>query len=528
MPSNKVLLIIIAAIALICYLTVKIFGMPLWMPAVALIALILLFTAYMDYFIEKTGKEKFKDIIYVRFKVLFKIMYFFQIIDIKIINRINELEEKNKVKTTLKNGKRVITLEDLSKIWMEDANGRTLSTAEETEPEIQAPVKTSNVKTEIADERPLAEATGEEIRINNPVLAEFIKNERILQVSKSNKNMSKVILAVIKIFDEYGDEPSVVDIAGDHDRADKTNNQFDALRNVSILQHSIDVFDCMVNKHKGSNIVKPKAFIASFCHDLGKISAYRSGSYVTGKHPDASYQALIKLDGFSELKEDVRTDLIDAVRLHHMSPNNPFAIELQEADRKARSIELDRYVMQGNTAVEAIAPITPKPQESTAYTREEIILDWLNIDQFLKRIGEKINVVTGKRWEAFSMSDGSVYVQLGLIESTLKRMAAESFEANAELLEDRLKRQKVYNWLIDKELRNRGLLNERLVAKGFIGNKFNVSINDVSQNKSFFYVVFTAKAFGDIEEMEKKRRATEKICDINKVEIVEKNKEEVA
>lgn len=523
MPSNKVLLIIIAATALICYLTVKIFGAPLWMLIVTLIAIILLFTAYVDYFIEKTGKEKFKDIIYVRFKALFKILYFFQVIDIKIIDRINELEEKNKVKTTLKNGKRVITLEDLSKIWMEDAK---------TEPEIQVPVKTSNVKTEDEGERPQTSAASEEIQggeiqINSPVLAEFIKKENILQISKSNKNMRKVILAVIKIFDEYGGEPSVVDISGDHDRADKTKNQFDALRNVSILQHSIDVFDCMVNKHKGSNIVKPKAFIASFCHDLGKISAYRSGSYVTGKHPDASYQALIKLDGFSELKEDVRADLIDAVRLHHMSPNNLFAIELQEADRKARSAELDRYVMQGNTAVEAIAPIT-SIKESTPYTREEIILEWLNIDQFLKRIGEKVNVVSGKRWEAFSMSDGSVYVQLGLIESTLKRMAAESLESDTELLEDRQKRQKVYNWLIDKELRNRGLLNERLVAKGFIGNKFNVSIKGVPQDKSFFYTVFTAKAFGDIEEMEKKRRATEKICDIDKVEIAEKNKEEAA
>lgn len=533
MPFNKIVLIAIGSACLSGFIAVKYFNIPVWVIIIACVGLSALAAAYIDYYRDKVGADKFKDIIYLEFAYIFRTLYFFQLIGKPAINRINELKSKDKLKNAPKeNGKRIIRLEDIKDLWMKkDGNPldvRESSQVEQIEQTEQVEIQTRVPETASAQDinanivNPPEQVHAGGLIINNPVLRDFITKENILKLSKTNLNMLKVVMGVIEIFDKYGDEPSVVDLSSDPDYI-RPKNQYDALRSVNLLEHSIDVYTEMTNSHK-SNIVKPKMFIAAFFHDVGKMTEFRSGKYVTGKHPDSSYQVLITMDGFTGLKDEVKEDLIQAVRLHHMSPNNEFAKELQEADRKARQKELDRFVQQGGQVVEAVQATPSAP--ARVYSKEKIVLEWLDIDMFLSEIKKKINILTsGRRWDAFSFRDGSVFVQLGAIESILKQFAAHDINANEALLDDGEKRQKVYNWLIDEELRRRGCINEKYVLPGFYGNKFKVYMNDEPLPRDSFFVVFTAQTFGDIEEMEQVRHNTERINEITKIEPIEQKKE---
>jgi hypothetical protein len=518
-PFNKIVLIAIGSACLSGFIAVKYFNISSWVVIIAYIGLSALAAAYIDYYRDKVGADKFKDIIYLEFAYIFHTLYFFQLIGKPAIDRINELKSKDKLKNAPKeNGKRVIRLEDIKDLWMKkDENPldiREPAQIERVEIQPHAP-KTMPIQ----DVNPPEPVPADGLIINNPVLRDFIYKENILKLSKTNINMFKVIMGAIEIFDKYGDEASVVDLSSDPDYI-RPKTQYDALRTVNLLEHSIDVYTEMTSRHK-SNIVKPKMFIAAFFHDVGKMMEFRSGKYVTGKHPDSSYQVLITTDGFTGLKDEVKEDLIQAVRLHHMSPNNEFAKELQEADRKARQKELDRFVQNGGQVVEAVQSTPSAP--ARIYSKEKIVLEWLDIDMFLSEIKKKINVLTsGRRWDAFSFKDGSVFVQLGAVESILKQFAAHDINANEALLDDGEKRQKVYNWLIDEELRRRGCINEKYVLPGFYGNKFKVYMNDEPLPRDSFFVVFTAQTFGDIEEMEQTRHNTERINEITKIEPIEK------
>jgi len=146
-------------------------------------------------------------------------------------------------------------------------------------------------------------------------------------------------LALIEFLDCGGECPSVVK----ERRKDEDFYGAGIFEKISLREHSINVARKMLKLIKETyldyeNLI-PKAFTASFGHDLGKIPKFReSDIYARADHSIISAQKVGEIF-FGKEPRWLRSAL-EAIRDHHRAPRDSFSLLLKEADKMARQEEI--------------------------------------------------------------------------------------------------------------------------------------------------------------------------------------------
>lgn len=206
----------------------------------------------------------------------------------------------------------------------------------------------------------LAKDSIPELDIDNEVLQDIYKDFAKLM----NYNYTFVCLAKIGIEDmvKYGfqNDPSVMVSAGNDTMHlnERFGSTFSVLKEVSLLQHSLNVFNNAIEtgRTKGRVMQIATPILGSLFHDFGKSEALRRDLLGEGQRPGA-YKAHAEVSGmyirerlphsFYELTGDNPTGMLDAlyycVSNHHPKDNKQkmdINITLiRDSDMKAREAE---------------------------------------------------------------------------------------------------------------------------------------------------------------------------------------------
>ena len=326
----------------------------------------------------------------------------------------------------------IISLEELSQIWlprgrqsMENKAPVTLpagqivkSSAESSVPGVQPEAKTAESKA--------ADAYSAERDIVQYQPFEKFWNEYIEPniVSFRKDGSLPVISELIEILTNEGNCPSVV-------VSEKIFNKKSALDlcKITLQQHSLRVAVNMLEAIRVAlyeneyRLAIPPAITAALGHDIGKLPKYSSDpNYSKHDHPVTSANLIKEL--FQ--KYNAHPPWLDNVRGAILTQNtgitsddNDIAAHLLHADFKAREQEL--------------AKVRKMPVKDCA--------EWLNVDELLKRIEQKINVLesTGKHTEFHSFTHkGTVYVRSESLYDTARSMypGANAVDFTFEYLTD--------------------------------------------------------------------------------------------
>src|SRR5690606_16908546 len=96
-----------------------------------------------------------------------------------------------------------------------------------------------------------------------------------------------------------------------------------------------------------------------------------------------------------------RSDVETAILSHHRTGGGDLADKLREADRNARRKELADNLVTKNDIFQ-----TPAETETEKKPADSSDLNWMDISEYLAELNNRINVLNGTRFEAFSMKDG--------------------------------------------------------------------------------------------------------------------------
>ena len=397
-------------------------------------------------------------------------------------------------------GKKEIALEALSTIWSRHRNS-----------EISLEQLACLWRSQASQHLP---AEADSPAFKHPEIQDFY-DEYVKERTFSTTPAGAVVNEILQLLDQEGDCPSVVNGKGEAEGlTDK--NAYDVLAGVKLYRHTLDVAEEMIKAFKGSAAMLPKVLIASLGHDLGKLPSYRKTLYSLGDHPLISVTILEGLPGYAGLpyKDKVNKAIVD----HHRYPKGLLGEKLKEADQDARRTEIASNIKERPAAGEAgpepsrpEGPLQPPPKTQldhaekdsifiTHATKEkekvklkEVPLSWFDADRYLRELKPYINRLDGQRWSAFSMPDGHVYFQAGVLEEAAKKLGKGN--PNIALMDSdkELKRNVLFSIVCllrrEKEAISRGLIKD-----GFFGGPFIVRMQD-GREISSYYTPFNAEAF---------------------------------
>jgi len=319
----------------------------------------------------------------------------------------------------------------------------------------------------------------------------------------------RIIDGILEILDREGDCPSVVKAHGEVENL-LEENAYNILAGVTLLRHTLDATEEMLRLIDPGPMT-PMAVIAALGHDLGKIPAYRKKLYSLGDHPVISVTILEKIPGFSEISN--REDIVRAIRDHHRRPVDFFSLKLKEADQEARKKEIAQSISlkQAETGPEVQifdkqkqANVMPEEQDSgrngeaEKKTRpRELDLPWYDGLAILEEIVPHINMVDQGRWEAFSMSNGYVYVQVAFLWSVVKKVARQNGDSSV-LMGDAdidLRRNLLYT-VVERLKTEQNAVARGLIRDGYFCAPFVLAMRDGTVHPKAWYVPFNMEAFG--------------------------------
>ena len=348
-----------------------------------------------------------------------------------------------------------------------------------------------------------------------------------------------IVTAILGLLDREGDCPSVVNGKGEPDGL-MDPNAYDLLARVPLYRHSLDVAEELIKTFGASAAPSPKILIAALGHDLGKLPSYRKTLYTLGDHPLISLTILEGLPGYNELP--YKDELKRAITSHHRNPQGPLEEKLKEADMAARRMELARNVkkhMEGDQSRRNQSPVRPAsgpampgaqplpppstlalepahasgptrqagspapesafasyaPEKKEVVTLREVPLPWFDPDKFLAELKPYINRLDGARWGAFSMPDGHVYFQAGVIEEVAKKLGKGDPDIALMGADRGLKRNILYS-VVSLLRREKEAIARGLIKDGYFGGPFIVRMKD-GREVFFYYTPFVAEAFGE-------------------------------
>lgn len=348
----------------------------------------------------------------------------------------------------------------------------------------------------------------------------------------SNSTAGNVIKRILTFLDEEGDCPSVVNTKGEPEGY-IAQNTYEALSQVPLYKHSLNVAEHMIKAFKNSSAMLPKVLITALGHDLGKLPSARGGRlYSMGDHPIISVTILEEIAGYKELS--FKDEINKAIMEHHRAAKGLLAEKLKEADHSARRMEMSEVSTgispskvekqaeekgsekESSTEVVSVASqektvqddifarsdaqtdkdiFTPVIQSDEKSIPKEIPLDWFNADEFLKELKPYINRLWGERWTAFSMPDGYVYFQTGVIEEIAKKLGRN--DPNVALMDtSRELKHSIMFTIVQRLKREKDAIARGLIKDSYFGGRFAVTM---ANGKTFdaYYTPFVAEAFGE-------------------------------
>ncbi len=392
--------------------------------------------------------------------------------------------------------KQQLALERLSGIW-------TQRTAEEE-------ARVENVR----EEKSVEDRGAGPVSLQDPALNAF-HAKYIRDKSGFPPQARKIVEGILEILDREGDCPSVVNTYGEAESS-LEGGVYDRLARVILREHAIDTVEEMLRIIEPGPMT-PMAVIAALGHDLGKIPGYRQKLYSLGDHPVISVTVLEKIPGFAELSN--REDIVRAIRDHHRKPVDFFSIKLKEADQEARKKELARNFSLNEEKTSEQSKTRGKeerkqaagtgqvksPDHTHGHNRDdkkktkprEIDLPWYDGEAILREIAERINKVDGGRWEAFSMSNGCVYVQVGLMWSIAKTVARKNGDPSVLIgdADEDLRKNILYS-IVERLKTEQKAVARGLIRDGYFCAPFVVALRDGTVHPKAMYVPFNLEAFG--------------------------------
>ena len=396
--------------------------------------------------------------------------------------------------------KREVALERLAGIWTH--KGTAESSAEKDEGETRKETEKSQDEThEIS------------VAFRDPDLNAFYI-ENIRDKAGFSPQVRQVAEGILETLDREGDCPSVVNSHGEIEASLETG-VYNRLARVTLREHALDTAKAML-RLVDPGPMTPMAIIAALGHDLGKIPAYRQQLYSLGDHPVISVTILDKIPGFSEMPN--KGDVITAIRDHHRKPIDFFSIKLKEADQEARKKELARNFSLGDpgTGRESLPREEVEPRRVTS-TREtiprddenktedrkrrrkprEVELPWYDGKAILQEIAGRVNKVDEGRWEAFSMANGYVYVQVGLLWSVTKKVARINGDPSVLIADsDEELRTNILYSIVERLKTEENAIARGLIRDGYFSAPFVVTMRDGTVHSKASYVPFNLEALG--------------------------------
>lgn len=444
------------------------------------------------------------------------------------------LFRKKSCKATWFSKKEKITLKELSKLWLEPA--AIAIGNEQTE---NSTIEQQSSKTVEKTEEIQISYQHQEIR---DFYLGYIADKHYFLGAQG-----KIVRELLNILDREGDCPSVVNTFND-DEGKLPKDVYDILARTSLLQHTLNVAEKMIGLLGGSGPFISKAVITALAHDLGKIPSHRK-LYATGDHPLVSIGLLNQIEAFNALTDKDKDEIFKAIKDHHRNSDEFLCQKLKEADQAARRKELaenSKNIVR-DAAVEShteeplpesvsleepddspkesyiiphfiseqdegtkkrpsdtdIFGSSVKPEKEKFNITEQDI-PWFDPDEFLAEIKPYINRLNGGRWDAFSMPDGYVYVQVKVLWEVAKKIARQ--KGHKEVLlgdaDEGIRRNILFSITsrlrTDKDAIARGLIKDE-----FFGAPFVVKMSDGKQYDKGYYTPFVAEAFSKtVSELE--------------------------
>ncbi len=260
--------------------------------------------------------------------------------------------------------------------------------------------------------------------------------EKIGERREFTKEKRQILTAILKILDEQGHCPSVVNLH----RAEAENgfeqSDYQILEQIPLWKHSLRVASLYLDS-VSHDVLAPDALIIGLGHDLGKIPSVYGRYYQTGDHP---ILARFVVDSIPEMKEyHKRKDVLQIIEEHHFpNPSNEQSMLLKAADTEARKQELGHAITssvfknpveigqqvverQGGMALQSpLANQRPKGSNKMQHNRKvDPPPDWFNEDSLRKALRKQINVVNEGAWESVSMPNGIVWVKFTAINTAI-------------------------------------------------------------------------------------------------------------
>lgn len=127
--------------------------------------------------------------------------------------------------------------------------------------------------------------------------------------------------------------------------------------------------------------------------------------------------------------------------------------------------------------------------------------DWFSEQELIDQLKPHINKTIGKTFKAFSMPNGIVYFQTGLIESIVKSMASSNNIADIPTLVSGCKEMKSIILSVVNRLKDRNFIETSLVQKGYYGGHFLIQKRSGTTKKGYF-TPFRAETFGMPSDLE--------------------------
>lgn len=432
-----------------------------------------------------------------------------------------------------------IMLGDLSQVWNRPDEERVISLAELSRNWLahpQAPVK-------VPAPPPPA--------FRHLEIAEF---HRELVQGKANmvQNVRLCIDELLRLLDTEGDCPSVVNRNSGEAEGKLEKNVFARLAGLPLYRHALNVAREMAARCN-QPFMAPKEVITGLAHDLGKLPSYQEAMYCTGDHPLVAPTVLEKIESFRQLT--YAEEVIDAVRQHHRAqPESDLGKRLKCADQICRTREIaallgpdtgkphdgkdtaDQHREKDTPrepATETQGPPVQSPRDSPkdadgsdtaeetsaanvavfgAYpdpdpdifgasggTDERIVntqvpIEWFDPAATLSYLKQFINRMKGGRFVAFSMPDGTVYVQVAFFWMAAKRLSRNDSKLLAADADIQARRDIMFSMV--ERLKERKAIATDLLGPGFFMAKFVINPDSEAPREDNF-IPFRAEAFGE-------------------------------
>lgn len=338
-----------------------------------------------------------------------------------------------------------------------------------------------------------------------------------------------VIVKLLKLLDEEGDCPSVVNMNPLEAENKYSKEAFSMLATIPLYLHTIQVarkFAAKVNQ----DVMLPDIFIVSLGHDIGKIPSYHDKMYSTVDHPLIS---AIILNGITEYASLSNRDELDKIiREHHLlKADYPLTKMLKQCDQDVRKEELAVLVgeaVERDKTSDIPEEIPPQRPESQAVTRKPAIKNntppedtrdhplgtlevqelpglevlelpsWFDADAILSAVKKRINQLEatskGLRWSAVSTTSGFIFVNPDGLWEAVKEVSGKDPDMLAADADEATKRNLLYTFVRELSRVKDVIASEYIYEKHYT-TKVTI-VTGAGKGINTFLVPFRASAFG--------------------------------